>query len=241
MSLAVEEMARREAELMGDVTKVPVYVNFYREQGLRLPHSEGPEEVKAIFNVMTFGDHLMIEQACQFESKREDGKKFMEIDFNEVRRLTLKRNLVSWTLEEKIERENGWLTQECYKDHVGQVEAPLLEALMEEYWLRSEITKDEGNLIDRQSAQLFGKNGKVTDACEAVRLYCNMTSQWDKFGIKEDELVNMPYKKYLMLRMMVANENEAHRRASAPKNQAVTRIAGAGGKTRASRGQRIPL
>ena len=242
MSMEAEEIARRESELMEDPSKIPVYVKIYREQGLRFPHPEGDEEVKAIFSIMTFGDHLMIEQACRHETEREDGKMVPEVDYNEVRRLTLKRNLLSWSLDEKIERENGWLTRDCYKKHVGQVEAPLIEAFLEAFWMRSELTKDEESVIDRQSSILFGKNSRgVTDACEAVRLYCTMSSQWDKFGIKEEELTNMSYQKYLMLRMMTSNENEAQRRNSAPKNQAVTRIAGAGGKTRASRGQRIPL
>lgn len=242
MSLAAEDIARRESELMGDPTKVIVYIKITREQGFRLPHSEGDEEVRAVFGIMTFGDHLMIEQACRHEVERGDGKTQPEIDYNEVRRLTLKRNLLSWSLDEKIERENGWLTKKCYKDTIGKIEAPLIEALLEQFYIRSEVSNDDANIIDRQSTQLFGKSGRgVTDACEAVRLYCTMTSQWEKFGIKEDELINMPYKKYLMLRMMSANEQEAQRRQSAPKNQAVTRIAGAGGKTRASRGQRIPL
>jgi hypothetical protein len=242
MSLVAEEIARREAELMENQGEVPVRVRVYRDGDLRFPHPDGDEEVKAIFKIMTFGDHLLIEQSCRHEGEREDGKTQIEIDFNEVRRLTLKRNLLSWSLDVPVERTNGWITPQCYENHVGKVEAPLVEALLDGFWNRSEISSKEESIISRQSSILFGKNSRgVTDACEAVRLYCTMTSQWEKFGIKEDELANMPYRKYLMLRMMSSNEAEATRRNSAPRNQATTRIAGKGGRTRASQGQRIPL
>jgi hypothetical protein len=241
MSMAAEEVARREVELMENPGQIPVRIKMCREGGLRFPHPDGDEEVKACFKEMTFGDNLMIEQACRHEVDREGGKTQTEIDFNEMRRLTLKRNLLSWTLGEPIERENGWITPECYEKHIGQVEGPLVEALLDEFWKRSDLNSEEVSLINRQSAILFGKNSRgVTNACEAVRLYCTMSSQWEKFGIKEDELADMPYRKYVMLRMMISNENEATRRQSQTKKTPVTRIAGAGGRTRASRGVVVP-
>jgi hypothetical protein len=240
MSLDTEEMARREALLMANPDEVMVKVKVYWDGNICLPHPEGEEEEEAIFGVLTYGDHAMIEQACRHETEREDGKKQTEVDFNELRRLTLKRNLLSWSLNVPIERRNGWLTPESYK-RIGKVSAPLLEAFLDGYWIHSDVTKDEEAVIDKQSAILFGKNSRgVADACEAVRLYCNMTSQWDKFGLKEAELSTMSYRKYMMLKMMTNNENEAMRRESKAKNTPVTRIAGGKGGTRISRGQRIP-
>jgi hypothetical protein len=241
MSLAVEEVARREAELMENPDQVPVRVRVRWEGSLCLPSSDGEKEEKAVFSVMTFGDHLLIEQACRHETEREDGKSQFEVDFNEVRRLTLKRNLLSWTLDVPVERDGGWLTPDCY-GRVGKVPAPLIEAFMDGFWARSDINCEEEEQIGRQAAVLFGKNSRgVADACEAVRLYCTMGSQWEKFGIKEDELRNMPYRRYMMLRMMVGHENEAQRRQTRHKEAPVTKIAGRGGRTRPSRGQRIPL
>ena len=241
MSLAAEEVARREAELMENPGQVPVRLKVRWEEKLCLPDPEGKEEVKAVFSVMTFGDHLLIEQACRHESERDDGKMQFEIDFNEVRRLTLKRNLLEWSLDVPIERENGWLTPECYK-RVGQVPAPLIEAFLDGFWSRSDVGVEEEKVMGRQAAVLFGKNNRgVSDACEAVRLYCTMGSQWEKFGIKEDELNNMPYRKYVMLRTMISYENEAMRRQTRQKQAPTTKIAGKGGRTRPSRGQRIPM
>lgn len=241
MSLAAEDIARLEAELMENPDRVPVRVRVRREGELRLPHPDGEHEEKAVFDVLTFGDHLLIEQACRHETEREDGKAQFEVDFNEVRRLTLKRNLLDWSLDVPVERENGWLTADCYA-RVGNVQAPLVEAFLDGFWARCDVSKEEEEQIGRQAAVLFGKNSRgVADACEAVRLYCTMSSQWDKFGIKEDELASMPYRKFVMLRMMVGHENEAVRRQTRHKQAPTTKIAGRGGRTRPSRGQRIPL
>ena len=241
MSLVAEELARREAELMENPNEVPVRVKVNWDGNLCLPHSNGDNEEKAVFSVLTFGDHLIIEQACRHDTEREDGKTQSEVDFNEVRRLTLKRTLLNWTLNVPVERENGWLTPESYQ-RVGKVPAPLIEAFLDGFWQRCDISTDEENLIGRQASILFSKNSKgVADACEAVRLYCTMGSQWEKFGIKEGELMEMPYRKYMMLRLMVTHENEATRRQTAHKQPPVTKIAGRGGRTRPSRGTRIPL
>lgn len=241
MSLEPEEVARREAELMEKPNEIPVRVRVHWDGNVCYPHSEGEYEEKAVFQVMTFGDNLLIEQACRHEVEREDMKKQVEIDFNEVRRLTLKRNLVDWTLNVPLERVNGWLTPECY-ERVGRVPAPLIEAFLDGFWRRSEVSPEEEEQISRQATILFGKSGRgVSDACEAVRLYCTMSGQWDKFGLKGEELMGLPFRQYVMLKLMMSHENEAMRRQSKQGQTPVTRIAGKGGKTRASRGQRIPL
>lgn len=241
MSLAVEQVARREAELRENPGQVPVRVKVRWEGSVCVPDPAGEHEEKALFSVMTVGDHLLIEEACRYEVDRGDGRPTYHVDFNEVRRLTLKRNLLSWTLNVPVEREGGWITSDSY-ERVGKVGAPLVEAFLDGFWERSMVTGDEEKTMGKQAAILFGKNSRgVSDACEGVRLYCTMSSQWDKFGIKEEELDNMPYRKYLMLRLMVGYESEAMRRDSAPKTPTGTRIAGKGGRTRPSQGKRIPL
>ena len=94
-------------------------------------------------------------------------------------------------------------------------------------------------MITRQSINLFSKHSHgVKDACEAVGLFCTLGNYWEKFGINRDMLPKMPQKEYLMLKMMVGNEGEAMRRnnASAHSKPSPNRVAGAGGRTRASRG-----
>lgn len=239
--MAAEQIARREAELRENRDRVPVSVRVRREGSICIPDMDGEIEEKAFFSVMTVGDHMLIEEACRYEVDRGDGETLLQVDFNEVRRLTLKRNLLSWTLDVPVEREYGWITPESYK-RVGSVGAPLVEAFLDGFWERSMVTDEEEKTMNKQASILFGKSSRgVSDACEGVRLYCTMSSQWDKFGIKEEELDNMPYRKYLMLRLMVGYENEAMKRESVPKTPTGTRIAGKGGRTRPSQGKRIPL
>ena len=243
MSLAAEEVARREAELMEKPNEIPVRIKVRWEGSICLPDPEGEAEEKAVFRAMTFGDNLLIEQACRHETPidEDSNKTQVEVDFNEVRRLTLKRNLLSWSLNIPLERENGWLTPECYK-RVGQVPAPLIEAFLDGFWKRCDVDAEEEEMIGRQASVLFGKNSRgVNDACEAVRLYCTMSGQWDKFGLKGEELMSMPYRQYVMLKLMMGYENEAMRRQTASKQPPVTKIAGRGGRTRPSHGTRIPM
>lgn len=240
MSLAAEELARREVELRENPGEVPVSIKVRWEGNVCFPDPEGEIEEKAVFAVMTFGDHMTIENVCRYEAE-DDGRKYTGLDFNEMRRLALKRSLLRWTLNVPIERRNGWLTPESY-EHVGRVGAPLIEAFMDKFWIYSQVTEDEERTMERQASILFSKNSRgVTDACEAVRLYCTMSSQWEKFGLKEEELDSMPYKKYQMLRMMVGYENEAMKKQMSTKAAPTTRIAGKGGRTRPSQGKRIPL
>lgn len=242
MSLAAEEIARRETELMERPNEIPVRVRVRWDGNLCLPDPDGDHEEKAVFKVLTFGDHLIIERACQHETIREEDQKTqMETDFNEVRRLTLKRNLLDWTLDVPIERRNGWLTPECY-ERVGRVPAPLMEAFLEGYWLRCEVSSEEEETINKQASILFNPHSRgVNDACEAVRLYCTMSSQWDKFGLKGDELMDLPFRQYVMLKLMLSHENDSMRKQASTKQAPTTRIAGKGGRTRPSQGQRIPL
>ena len=237
-----EEMARRESELMANPDEIIVRLSVMNLDGLMIPvGGNGDQEVEAKFKMMSFGDYMLMEKVCRYSLEREDGKKTYEVDFNEVRRLSLKRNLLSWSLDVPIERKNGWMTSECY-ERVGNVSAPLIEAFLDAFWNKSEMSKEEEEEMERQAVVLFGKNSRgVTNPCEGIRLYCTMGSQWDKFGIKEDELNDMSYKKYVMLKQMLKYENEAMRRQSATKKTPQTRIAGAGGRTRVSQGQRIPL
>lgn len=241
MSLEPEEVRRREAALRRPAGQVIVRVSVRYEGALCLPCYDGQCEEEALFKEMTFDDHERIEQACRHETKREDGGTQWEVDYNEVRRLHLKRNLLSWSLGVPVERENGWMTHESYA-RVGRVYGPLVEAFMDEFWRHSEMSKDEHEIIGRQAAVLFSDNSRgVSDACEAVKLYCTLSSQWEKFGVTDDDLRNMPYREYLMLRTMVQHENEAMRRKTRRKEAPTTKIAGRGGRTRPSRGKRIPL
>jgi len=218
--------------------RVPIQVRW--DDNFCLPDPDGEEMVEAVFKMMTFGDHFAVEQACRIEVEK-DGRKSMVTDYNEMRRLTIKRNLIDWDIDIPIEREHGWLTPDCYS-RVGSVFGPLLEAFLDGFWSKVEVTADEEKQIDRQASILFSKNSRgVVDACEAIRMYCTMGTFSEKFGITYKDLPDLPFRDYVMLKIMVGHENEATRRQSKVAKTPTTRIAGAGGRTRPSRGTSIPL
>lgn len=173
-----------------------------------LPTSDGDAVIKAVFRRMKFEDSAAIDQYCTTVLDEPDT--MVVTDYDLARLLIVRKLLVSWTLDIPIEREEGWLTDACFK-RVVSLPAPLLSALVSKYDKTNNITKEEDEKIDRQSAILFSKNSHgVTGACEAVSLFCNLTNFWEKFGLNYFDLERMPFKKYLMLRIMVGKDSAAH-------------------------------
>jgi hypothetical protein len=235
MSLSAEEIARREFELLVSPDTIRVKVPIQPFGPFWLPVEQSKDEVEALFRAMTFGDNLIIEKACTYRiNNKETRERRDEVDINEMRRLIVKRNLLSWSLPIPIERENGWMTAESY-ERVGKVPAPLMEAILDRYEERIQVSKEDEELIHRQSAVLFSKHGRgVADACEAVSLYCTLGNYWEKFGLDRFSITNLPYREYLMLKMMIGKEGEAHRTtASRPVSQSKISM-GRGGRTRPS-------
>lgn len=237
MSLTVEEIARREEMLLTDPQMVRIRVNVSWLNGMCLPNSRGKSYEEATFKVFTFGDNQIIDKAVSYDVVLEDGKtKASASDLNEYRRMLIKRNLLDWTLDIPIERRDGWMTPECY-ERVGRVSAPLIEAFLDGFEERISISREEEEKIVKQSVILFSKNSRgVADACEAVSLFCTLGNLWEKFGIgKGVSLTDMPYKEYLSLKIIIGKENEAMRVVHSAKKP-LTKIAGAGGRPRASQG-----
>jgi hypothetical protein len=233
MSVDPTEMAQREFELMTAPGTIRVRLPVRKYQSFWLPTENGSDVVEALFKVMTLGDNVLIEKACTAHISKPTGEKRDEVDINEMRRLVVKRNLLSWNLPIEIERANGWMTPESYR-RVSTVSAPLMEALLSEYEGRVQIGKEEEDMIHRQSAVLFSKNSRgVSEACEAVSLFCTLGNFWDKFGFDRLSILEMPYREFLMLKIMIGKEGEAHRIAHSPK-PSNSRVA-MGGRIRPSR------
>jgi hypothetical protein len=238
MNITAEDTARNEWEALMQPDQVKVKVNVSWASGICLPDDKAEDEEEAIFSTLTFGDNLVIEKAVSCEIKVE-GKKYpvKAIDLHEFRRLVVKKNLLSWSLDIPIERQNGWMTTECY-EKVGSVPAPLMEAFLDKYEASIQVTEAEQKLMERQSAVLFGKQGKgVADACEAVSLFCTLGNFAEKFGIDRFQLPELPMREYTLLKMMIGNEGDATRRNNpVGKPKSNTRIATGGGRIRPSRG-----
>lgn len=233
----VEDIAKREMEAVTEPDRVRVRVKVSFSSGICLPDEEGKREEEAVFSTLTFGDNWAIERAVSVDVDVGDGRtKISKTDLNEYKRLLVKRNLLSWSLPIPIERDRGgWMTRECY-ERVSSVPAPLMEAFVRGLERSVEVTDEEEQRIQRQCAVLFSKTGHgVSDACEAVSLFCTLGNFWEKFGLDKGSLPSLPYREYLMLKMVMSKEGDAARMAARPRPQANTRIAGPNGRPRPSR------
>ena len=236
-----EVAARKEWDLVKAPGEVTIRVSVAKYGHLILPRQGGDEEVVAIFKEYTFGDNLVIERATRVQEETDHGET-TAYEPNEFRRLMLKKALLEWSLPIPIEREDGWLTPECY-ERVGNVGAPLIEALLDGYRETTAIDEEEEKLIERQCSVLFSENSRgVANACDAVSLFCNLSGFWEKFGINTDTIPSVPFKDYMRLRVVMKKEAEnlkMRTKRNAPGGN--VRIAGPGGRTRPSAGRRIPM
>ena len=242
MSITAEQIARREFTLLEAPDRVPVSIRVDNVCGLMLPRPDGEYEETATFNIWTYGDNQIIEKACRYPAMREDGKEVEQTDINEMRRLILKRSLLSWSLPIELERENGWLTPECYHK-VGNVSGPIIEAFVYEFERSFRVTEEEEVQISKQCAVLFGSSSRgVADACEAISMFCTYGNFNEKFGITREEVSDIPYKEYQLLRIVMGKEGESAKRERNKKDHhAATRVATGGTQIRASRGTKIAL
>lgn len=243
MNITAEQIARHETNLLYDPHHIRVQVNVSWDKGFCLPDPNGKYEETALFKVLSFGDNYAIEKAVTYEvstNRYERGElvKVSVSDVNEYKRLLIKRNLVEWSLDIPIEKDIfGWLTPECYR-RISNVPAPLLDAFVTKFENSIHVTEEEERKISRQCLALFAKNGHgVSDACEAVSMFCTLGNFSEKFGIDREKLANMPYREFVMLKIMIGKEGDSIKR-----NQNISsQVVGQGGRVTSSKGRRIAL
>ena len=119
--------------------------------------------------------------------------------------------------------------------------APLLEAILEKYEDTVHLSDEEEATINKQASILFAKNSQgVENACEAVSLFCNLGNFWEKFGIDRFNIKKLPYREYVMLKIMISKENSATAARNAAASSKKTGNVSIGGKVQKSRGVVIP-
>ena len=192
--------------------------------------------VWADFKTMTLSDQWMLESLTRKDEEIGGGRTDVTYDYEERKRLIYRFMLKAWNIDCKLEHEScGWLTEECWK-RVLRLHGTLLENLVSKYQDTLYVSQEEEELLIKQCSILFSKNSRgVKNAHEAISLFCTLGSFWEKFGINRFDLARLPYREYIMLRMVLGHDMERTRAAHTPK-KSPTRIAGAGGKTRPSRG-----
>jgi len=186
------------------------------------------------FKKMTCGSYWEIE--------KEAGKTKDEIvDPQEMRKIFLKKMLISWNLKIPLDVSEDGLSEASY-ERVLKLPGKLLSLIVDEYEASMEVLEEERNVIDKQSAILFSKNSRgVENACEAISLFCVLGSFWDKFGINRFQIKELSYKEYLQLRILVGKENDARERENKPKHNSPQTKINMGGRTQTSRGIVTPL
>ena len=73
-----------------------------------------------------------------------------------------------------------------------------------------------------------------------VSLFCNLGNFWEKFGIDRFNIKKLPYREYVMLKIMISKENSATAARNAAASSKKTGNVSIGGKVQKSRGVVIP-
>ena len=207
LSSTDEQTIREEWMNLRDPDFIDVELKASWRTGMLLPDDDGSDVVRARFGAMMLSDYQMADLVC---SSTVDEQGSSESDYNAFRVVMLRMKLKSWNISVPLEHnERGWLTEDCTR-RVIRMPGPLVTGLLDAYESSFAFTDDEEKQIDKQSAILFSNTSSgVSNACEAIGLFCNLTNFWDKFGLNYEDLKTLPYKKFLMLRVMLSKDMEA--------------------------------
>lgn len=237
-------------------TEVEVRVRVLKLGNLVLPDSEGDSEVAAIFKKMLCEDYWEIEKICQVvvrdadskssiifqrqDDRVEQDRQVRFLDYQKFKCQLALRMLQKISLFDLEHGRDGFLTEQSYA-RLLRLPAPLVSGLIDKYQESINISDADEEIITKQSAILFAKNSHgVENACEAVTLFCNLGNFAEKFKINRFEIPKLPYREYIMLKMMVSKENHNVAAKNAGGNRNKSRKVSFGGKTMESRGIVIP-
>lgn len=219
---------------------VRVEVPVVQRGNVLVPCLESDQLLVAKLRCMKTGEYFLAERECTEILVDKKNRVEVRTDYITMRGLILRRSLLLWNLNVPLsfDEQTGWLSDECWS-RVEKLPAPLMSAIISKYERSFTIDSDESRVINRQSLVLFGKHNRgVANPCEAVSMFCNLSSFWKQFGIDRKSLNELPYLDYLRLRVMTANENEAMSRQLKASDSSVpkARVVGRGGRARPSRG-----
>lgn len=247
LNLTDDKGLKGEWELLMSSDTIDVSVNAKWIDSICIPAKDGDVKITATFRTMTCEEYWEIERECT-TIRQTEHEEIKDVGYQEMRKLCLQRMLVNWSLDTPLEfnDKTGWLTNECFSK-VLKMPAPLISILLSRYEDSFTIYDEEAEKIEKQGMALFRPTSKgVENACRAITLFCALSNFWEKFGLNRNDMKNLSYREYVMLRLVVAKETEAlaavhgrekgHQRAGK-----YTKVVGPGGKIRESRGTVIPL
>jgi len=229
----------QEWNLLVGSDEVHVEVLASRFGGLLLPDPYGEEKISVRFKAMTLEDNENISKLSMRSHWDPNSREMIEsVDVNYMRYYMIRRLLLWWDLPIEIERENDWLTDDCFNEIVS-LPAPLINSILNKYEDKISVSDDEEKKMQKQAILLFSPNGNgVRNSCEGVTLFCSYSNFWEKFGLNKFDLKKIPYREYVMLRLMISHESEAQKRRakSSESKTPISNVVGRGGKIGKSTG-----
>lgn len=195
---------------------VRIEATFAEDNGVLFPSKTGDILHWVDFRVMDVHHHGLILDVSRYDVYQDLGYErtgyvSTEIDSTDYDRAIIVYMLLDWSLSD-LERDGDYLTQESVES-IFRHPAPVVDEFVKRYEKTFRITGEEEKIINQQASRLFaGSGGGVSNACEAVALYCMLGNMWEKFGLNYYDLQHFPYRKYMMLRMMIDKDVDASRR-----------------------------
>ena len=177
---------------------------FYSEK------KDNTEEIVMTFEKMTYGLWNYIENNIL---DKYHGANDMDVaiyyNFYKLRVFIIKWLLRSWSLPIDLKRKsNGELENVCFEE-ISKLHPHVMSYFLEKYEESLFISSSERDVIAKQCAQLFMPNSKgVSNAHDAISLYCNLASMWEKFGINYFDIQKLPQDVFLKLKMVTGFESD---------------------------------
>lgn len=229
------EQYEREFKLLTASNTVTIEASFTHGRHGLYPDSEGYQH-HAVFNVLDVVSERLIRQLTTINvmKKYQGQEKPFDMDIDsEVYNLMLVRVMMkSWSLSALELDDDGYLTWESFQSVIKHP-APVVSSFVERYKQTFSLSESETKTIERQGISLFSSSGRgVTNACDAVNLYCMLSGMWEKFGLNYHDLKQFPFKDYRGLRILMDKEIERQKADMNKHKGPQTQVAGRGGRIR---------
>lgn len=165
--------------------QIKINIQCEMRDNILYPDTNGSMLIWVLFHEMTCDIHWKIEKLMKDNGFQEDRIKDIYID-----------QIIDCSFIEEYNKES-------LLKHTPM----LIDCILDRYRETFEISEIEQEEMDKQSSIFF--NGKaVENSCEGINLYCLYSSFWEKFGLNRNDLKELPYKEYLLLKYLLIKETE---------------------------------
>lgn len=193
-----------------DTYELSIDLRWVQNRPIACDKDEADETISVTFTKLSLDYWKYIE--TQILEKHEIKHKFFQkveslfsYNFTKLNGYILQYVIKDWTLPIELIFDNEILTDECF-EKVLTIHPNILRILIEKFEQTLFLTEADKDVIIKQSRILFKDGGGVEGPHEAISLYCDLTSFWDKFGLNYFDLQKLPYETYLKLKTVLQHE-----------------------------------